>query len=409
MHHQDVYHPDEKDKYDALHRELDDLFAVYGRNKKITRKDRLKKKPNQKHRNPGLVSESARKDRWDRARTFFNDLWRLGKKISHPKNIRSEHIKAACQFWCEKKLNPSTINQRLGTLDLMCEWLEKPGMVRRLKYYLSDTDLQALIDHHKKKKIVEVDIDVVDLIRRADARDKHFGLIMRMRLGFGMERVELLDNFQPWKSDSGDHLEIFRRRRIRIETSAQRAIVDLVKAVIPAGEALTWQQTDRGKELTKNYCEERYRDLANSLGLTKEVGDHLRRNPKEIAELIIQVIPPCLAKSGWAIPSNDFPPYVAPSAVMCPQGDAEADDVFRRKILEFLHRNQVSVMSQIPAERLEECVILMKELHLAEVDMTLPQGHYLWTCCSRQQGQAWMPLQEESNMAMIRQALDSLS
>lgn len=299
-----AYQPNDKETYDAFRRELGELFRLHGRKPLPTYRSYLLQEPS-KGKPVKLLSKKSSEARFDHVLTFFNDLWRQGKKISSPRNIGQRHIQAACQAWYAEGKYRSTVRIRLSALKALCEWLDKPGLVRDLEHYLPGVDWP---DEREEVKVV-FDVDVADLIRRADVMDARFGLMLRVGLGFNITPVELLDDFRPWKSDGGNRITLFRRRLIPIETASQRVILDMVKAAIPVGESLAWRWTRRGKDATPAYCESRYATLAHQLGLNKALGEYLRQHCVEVAEQIAQVVPPKLSRSSWCAPANDFPVY----------------------------------------------------------------------------------------------------
>ena len=65
-------------------------------------------------------------------RTAFRDLWRLGYRLSDPKNLGTRHVKALVQHWYKKPIAVSTIQERLSRLRVLCGWLGKTGMIQSL-------------------------------------------------------------------------------------------------------------------------------------------------------------------------------------------------------------------------------------------------------------------------------------
>ena len=175
-------------------------------------------------------------------------LHELGYKIQDPKNLGERHIEVLVKHWwyCQHK-KAKTIQNDLSRLRVFCAMLGKPGMVGAVQKYLPDVDpelLKVRSAARTTKSWSGHGIDLVETFRKVDERDPCLGLMLRLELGFGLRREEVL-KCNPHVQDYGHYLQVFpgmgkggRWRNIPIASHAQRDLLDYVKARVSKNKAL---------------------------------------------------------------------------------------------------------------------------------------------------------------------------
>jgi site-specific recombinase XerC len=209
----------------------------------------------------------------------IRQLHELGYKIQNPANLGERHINILVDHWwyCKHK-KIKTIQNELSRLRVFCAMLGKPGMVGVVQKYLPDVDPQLLkvrTAAQTTKSWSGNGIDLVTKFNQVDERDVRLGLMLRLELGFGLRREEVL-KCNPHTQDFGDYLQIFpgmgkggRWRNIPITSGAQRALLDYVKARVAKNKPLGWEFSEAGKATTLQQNIRRYENLMASLGFTK--------------------------------------------------------------------------------------------------------------------------------------------
>lgn len=175
-------------------------------------------------------------------------LHELGYKIQDPKNLGERHIQVlVTDWWYCKKKKIKTIQNDLSRLRVVCAMIGKPGMVNSVEKYLPDVDpelLKVRSAAQTTKSWSGNGIDLVAKFREVDEREPHLGLMLRLELGFGLRREEVL-KCNPHAQDYGHYLQVFpgmgkggRWRNIPIASTAQRELLDYVKARVPKNKPL---------------------------------------------------------------------------------------------------------------------------------------------------------------------------
>lgn len=367
--------------------------------------------------NGKVASHSTTTSAGQTLRTCFSDLVALGYRLQDPHNIGIRHIEALCKHWYAEGKATSTIQERLSRLRIFAGWIGKPGMVKSLPAYLPDVSARELrVSKIAKtsKSWSEQGIDVAAKIGEADALDERFGLMLRLSLAFGLRRMEVVQ-LRPWKSDHTDKLAVYhakngRPRDIYIDTPEQRVVLDQVKARIKKGEHLGWQYTTRGADATLEYSIGRYNKCMAKIGITKDdagaTGHGLRAQFAENAALIAHMIPPTLGGTGGQMPRDDLLIKRAQVSELLGHSrvnitgayygsfgrSATPDDAGRckRNIEEGLATLATRDLAAVPTERLGNCIQLVGELSLLDIEITAKQAHHLWCQHSQRHASAWV-------------------
>jgi integrase len=364
-----------------------------------------------------VASHSTATTRGQSLRTIFTNLKEIGYRLEDPQNLGEKHIQALAAHWHKEGKAISTIQSRLSALRIFAKWIGKKGMVKSLEHYLPDVPKKEL----KVKKIAaaskgwsENDIDIKAKIREADQLDPLFGLMLRAELAFGLRRKEVL-HLKPWKSDKGDKLAIYeakngRPRDVYIETQEQRQLLDQLKECVKKGDSLSWKTTLRGKDADLEYNLGRYNKSMAKIGITKEEtgtsGHGLRAQFAENMALILQMIPPTLGGTGGQMSKEDLNLKRSTISELLGHGrisitasyygsfgrDATQDEADRCKnnIEKAIMLIQHNTIEKVEPARLQDCIQMIGELALIEVDATPSQIQYLWKMHSARHGADWI-------------------
>lgn len=378
----------------------------------------------------------------DRTTTAYGEVLRmcidqlndLGFKLQNPRNLNEAHITALCQYWHKEGKKISTIQEYLSKLRVFSGWIGKGGMAKSLAKYLPDVDREKLKVSKvakQSKSWSENGVDIVQKIEEADALDWKFGLMIRMMLAFGLRRKEVTHN-KPWKADHGDKLVIYfgeakggRPRDIYIDNGEQRIVLDFVKSKLNKNEHLGWETDTRGKPATLKYNIRRYNDYMARIGITKlkdgVTGHGLRAQYAENSAIIAKMIPPTLGGTRGQMDRGDL-------------------DVKRAQISELLGHSRISVtasyygsfgrevkteevgrcknnietgllalagaqLQPVSTERMRDCLQLVGELAVLDIEITLKQVQHLWMNHSARHAVAWARPREGNAEAIEVEAI----
>lgn len=357
-------------------------------------------------------------------------LHELGYKIQDPKNIGERHIDALVKhWWYVKNKKIKTIQNELSRLRVFFRMLGKPGMVGPVQKYLPEVDprlLTVTAAAQQTKSWSGKDIDLITKFQEADKRDSRFGLMLRLELGLGLRREEVV-KCNPHTQDFGHYLQVFpgmgkggRWRNIPIISSAQRELLDYVKARAAKNRPLGWAYSAAGKAVTLEQNIRRYENLMSSLGFTKAdagvTGHGLRAEFAENHTLILGLMPP--------------------TAATCPGPlTGGAADVVKVQVAQALGHNRTSVLSayigsfktsapsepagepfetistalrlwkalgmpSVPLERVSDCRSIIDTMALHGLALSEEQVHALWAQHSRRNGVEWMTPEREIPLAL---------
>lgn len=383
--------------------------------------DELMKLVGSRRVNGRVASERTQTLTKDVVYAAIRRLHELGYKIQDPKNLGERHIEVLVKHWwyCQHK-KIKTIQNDLSRLRVFCGMLGKPGMVGAVEKYLPDVDpsqLKVRSAAQTTKSWSGHGIDLVATFRKVDEHDSQLGLMLRLQLGLGLRREEVL-KCNPHVQDYGNYLQVLpgmgkggRWRNIPIMSSAQRELLDYVKARAPKNKPLGWEYSHFGKPASLEQNIRRYENLMASLGFTKAnagvTGHGLRAQFAENKALLLGMVPPTMGGNAGQLEGADrnvmkvkvaqalghnrasitsayigsFEPFASNSA------GSDRGFVTIQKALRIL---DAVGLPEVPAEHLDDCLLIQRTMDDIGLTLSGEQAHILWAKHARRHGVEWM-------------------
>jgi integrase len=357
-------------------------------------------------------------------------LHELGYKIQDPRNLGERHIQVLVKHWwyCQHK-KPKTIQNDLSRLRVFCAMLGKPGMVGAVEKYLPDVDPELL----KVRSAAQITkswsgngIDLVAKFREVDEREPRLGLMLRLELGFGLRREEVL-KCNPHAQDYGHYLQVFpgmgkggRWRNIPIASTAQRELLDYVKARVPKNKPLGWEHTRAGEAASLEQNIRRYENLMASFGFTKAdagvTGHGLRAQFAENHALLLGMMPPTMGGDAGQLDGADLGvlkvkvaqalghnrPSVTTAYIGSFKADGRdvADDHGLETIQKALRLLEIVGLPEVPMERVSDCQSIRNTMASLGLALSEEQIYMLWAKNARRNGVEWMTPGREIPLAL---------
>lgn len=367
--------------------------------------------------NGKVASERTKSAIGEAIRADFRRLIYLGFKLQKPENLSEKHIGALCVSWHSEGFTAKTIQVKLSYLRIFCRWVGKGNMVKSAPYYLPEiprSDLRVTTAAVSSKSWAANGIDVAEKVREADALDIRFGAMLRLAVAFGLRRHEIIECY-PWKVDKGDRFSAYRTkgqrpRDIYIDTPEQRRVLDHVKSMVKKSEHLGWTTMRDGSAASIEYNLAKWHKMLAKIGITKSISNvsthGLRAQFAENAALIANVVPATLGGTSGQMPKEDL-------------------DLKRLKVSELLGHSRISITSayygsfgrdtnpdspdrtrlaivaaiptipsekltNIPHERMDDCMRLAVELMKVDVYVEPRVVHALWEYHSSRHCTDWL-------------------
>lgn len=380
--------------------------------------------------NGKVASERTQTLTKDVAFAAFRQWHELGYKIQDPKNLGERHIEVLVKHWwyCQHK-KPKTIQNDLSRLRVFCAMLGKPGMVGSVQKYLPDVDpelLKVRSAAQTTKSWSGNGIDLVAKFREVDEREQRLGLMLRLELAFGLRREEVL-KCNPHAQDNGHYLQVFpgmgkggRWRNIPIASTAQRELLDYVKARVPKNKPLGWEYTRAGEAASLEQNIRRYENLMAWFGFTKAdtgvTGHGLRAQFAENHALLLGMLAPTMGGDAGQLDSADLAVlkvkvaqalgHNRPSVTSAYIGSFKAsmqgqmNDQGREVIQKALRILEVAGLPEVPSERAADCRVIHDAMAAVGLMLTIEQVHMLWAKHARRHGVTWMVPERELPVAL---------
>lgn len=213
------------------------------------------------------MSEKSRTDYFNHVMRSFSDLRELGFNLQKPWNLEQKHIGSLCEYWAEKGLTASTVQNRLMALSWFGAVVGRPGLVRGTHDYGDRYGGKSMKRHQstdRDRSPLGCGVVEDEVIRRAMAVDETFGHMVKLQLTLGLRDKEVLrarplrDMFWAVSESEGHEPNPARQRRKTQTTDSVRAYWRL-----PAGQGskggrprtIELWQGDRQAAMVKEVCE----------------------------------------------------------------------------------------------------------------------------------------------------------
>src|SRR5471030_132160 len=350
----------------------------------------------------------------------FRLLHELGYKVQDPMNVGERHVRILVENWWHiKRKKIKTIQNELSRLRVFFAMAGKPGMVGGVEKYLPDVDPRLLIVHaaaKASKSWAGNGIDIVNKIREVDERDFRLGLMLRLEVGFGLRREEVI-KCAPHTQDYGHYLQVFpgqgkggRWRNIPIASTSQREILDFVKSRTPKNKPLGWVHLENGKTASLAQNIRRYENLMATLGFTKAsagvTGHGLRAQFAENHALLLELLPSTLGgqdrqapveeinskkgKLSQALGHNRTSILATYIGAFSSETTASRASESLTSIRDGLVQIQGTSSQSIPIECMRDCFYIEDIMASLGIQISPQQAHALWTTYSHRHGVDWM-------------------
>jgi integrase len=369
-------------------------------------------------------TQDATKAAWNRVKTV---LHKLGHKVQDPRNLGTRHIEIVVKYWWygPRRLKPKTMETYLNRLRVVCNKINKRGMVKTLRHYLPEVAAEDLVVSTvatKSKSWNEAGVDIRAKIEEADGLDWRFGIMIRVMLAFGLRRKEVLTCHPSnsvgggivWRINPGEG-KGGRPRVIVITTQLQRDVIKFMESKLQKGERLRWKKTPRGLDCNIERGENLYKSRMKQLGMTLResgvTGHGLRAQYAENDALRLGLVPPTLGGNGGELPKQDrdvIRSVVAenlghsrPSVTRSYYGSfpraktTHEKDRLKLAVEEGLEELKKSGPLEMPAEeRKDDCIRMIGALAEHDVAISMSQIHALWIRYSSRQNSPWLSLED---------------
>ena len=363
-------------------------------------------------------------------------LEKLGFQMKNPLNISDKHLNALVKDWHKANLANKTMQDYRSRLSLFFKRIGKgPSFFKPLAAYLPEVDAKSLkVTSYAvtSKSWTELGINVVETLEKADALDKSgkFGLILRMMLAFGLRRKEALC-CSPWKSGyTGHGWNVYpdeskgaRPRFVPIQNPEQQRVLELALQKTKKNEKLRWETRRNGKAGDLDWAEDRFDQYMRKLGLTKKrlggTGHGLRHEFAENAAIVAAFAPPSLSGTGAEMPKDQLKMVRLALSEMLGHSRLDIMNAYLSKFpktpiemtqeeyAEIIYEGvaemrRLRVITEVPAERVEDSERLVAVLKANGSDLTKMQAHALWHQFSDRMGTLWAePLTDGGILAAI--------
>lgn len=346
----------------------------------------------------------------------FRQLHQLGYRVEDPKNISEKHIRVLVHHWWHQKKNAAkTIENDLSRLRVFFALGGRKNLVKKREYYLPGADpkeLKVSAAAKEGKSWSATGVNIREMFERTDRYDWRLGLMLRMELGFGLRREEVL-KCDPHLQDEGTNFQILpgqgKGGRARSITAHERQLLDYVKQRIKPGEKLGWPLNKNGTVATLKQNLTRYSNAMRALGFTKKdagvTGHNLRAQFAENTALANGLLPPSLGGKRSQMRKEQLKLRMTKiaealghhrahivAAYFCAFGreqyKEEDVEVFFdiEEALEIIGKQELPDLDE---SRRDDCVRIRNTLEVLGTDLNLRQAQALWLVASDREGLEW--------------------
>lgn len=345
-------------------------------------------------------------------------LRELGYKIENPVNLNQKHLTVLVQHWYyERRKAMKTIVNELSRIRQFMRIAGKPGHVKHISVYLPDVPKEELVIRttaRYNKSWAAANIDMVEIFAKVDAYDKKLGLMLRLELALGLRRIEVLkcnphhqDRVHSFEIPPG-HAKGGRPRLIPIDTVSKRELLDFVKKNSPRNQYLGWEYNRKGSTASLKQNISRYQKAMSRLGFTKKklgvTGHGLRAQFAENSLVGKGIVPATLNGQKNQVESGHLTSMRVQVSQELGHHRSQITSAYFGTLKELPDKTQkermVMLIQQatgnlasadpVPAERLDDCCQVVRELALHEIDITPAKAYALLSEWSRRCGIPWM-------------------
>lgn len=270
-----------------------------------------------KNRGEAVASTQTQQDRTVRIHLIFDDLRspdKLNMPIKNPKNLKPHHIVALVDYWLEKGLGASTIENRLSLLRTLALWIGKRDIVKPMAFYAPGV---------KRTYAAQIDMspsangyNAMDVFQKIYEKDKYVGMQVLLAIVFGARRKECV-RFYPLLNDKDTYIILDtgtkggKERHVPVDTPEKRAALDLMKEFAYKAHLKAKAHLGNPNNTLKQNLR-RYTYVMERLGYTKENAGFTGHNFRQeflINELMKRGIVPTIRGGSGSIdvtPSSEL-------------------------------------------------------------------------------------------------------
>lgn len=213
----------------------------------------------------------------------FKDLRdELGFKILDVKNLKGKHIhkliKLYANLFQQGQLSAATIRNRISHLRTFSKWINKPGLVKPLEYYIdlpikrsSTANMPKTWSARGINPLIKIEAIKQDTSFKNESVRIRVADALLLQFLFGLRSKESL-LLKPHMADKGEVLVIDlgskggRSRFIPIETLEQRELLDKIKSYIGLNESMI------PKDKSYDNFRRQYYNILKKHGITRADG-----------------------------------------------------------------------------------------------------------------------------------------
>lgn len=270
-----------------------------------------------KNRGEAVASTQTQQDRKVRIHLIFDDLRsadKVNKPITTPKNLKPHHIEALVNYWIEKGLGASTIENRLSLLRMLALWIGKRDIVKPMAYYAPD--LKRTYAAQSDRSPAAKGYDAMDVFQKIFEKDKYVGMQVLLAIVFGARRKECV-RFYPLLNDKENYIILEtgtkggKERHVPVDTPEKRAALDAMKEFAYKAHRIAKAHLGNPNNTLKQNLR-RYTYVLERLGYTKEKAGFTGHNFRQeflIKELMKRGLVPTIRGGSGSVdvtPESDF-------------------------------------------------------------------------------------------------------
>lgn len=140
----------------------------------------------------GEVGQKTRRERRIVIERALRDLHAGGLEIRRLKNFRGKHVRRILSNWRSRQLQASTLSTYVSHLRTLCDWLDKPQLIRLVDDYI--TAEPTLV---KRRTVTDRDrsergagVRIADVMKKAIVLDERYAAQLALIAVFGLRSLE---------------------------------------------------------------------------------------------------------------------------------------------------------------------------------------------------------------------------